>query len=72
MAGTTLGLTSPPGCTDGDAGPCQSDNLVWQGYATYPAATLSAENQTTLAASPFIRSVPLPPCTLDCLALYLP
>ena len=65
--GHAFNLPHPPGCEDQDrTTPCDSGALMYLGYASYPDAYFTEDDQVTLAASPFFAPRALPRCSLDC------
>ncbi len=68
-----LGVPDAAACTDSDpATACSNDLLYRLGYTTYPAATLSPDQLSFLAASSFVRAAGLPDCALSCETPALP
>lgn len=65
--GHGFGLPHPPGCDAPDPKvPCDTSALLWLGYASYPDAHLTVDDQAALAQSPFFAERTLPTCSIDC------
>ena len=58
--GHAFGLPHPPGCDDGTAVQCDTNALMWAGYANYPNTFLRADNKAVLLNSPFFIFSPPP------------
>ncbi|MDF3069155.1 MAG: hypothetical protein K0R38_4756 [Polyangiaceae bacterium] len=64
--GHTVGLPHPVGCEPHTAS-CPNDALMWWGYTSYPTATFTSADLTTLNASPFIATeTAIPTTSCDC------
>lgn len=65
--GHTVGLPHPAACEPTYTSSCPNDALMWWGYTTYPTATFTSADLTTLNASPFIATESAIPATsCDC------
>jgi len=59
--GHALGLPHPPGCDQGLSG-CDSNALMWVGYASYPNTYLRSDDRATVLSTPFVPiTLPNPP-----------
>ncbi|RYZ01853.1 MAG: hypothetical protein EOO73_34070 [Myxococcales bacterium] len=65
--GHTIGLPHPTGCEPTHTTSCPDNALMWWGYISYPAATFTSPDLTTLNASPYIATEPtIPTTSCDC------
>lgn len=63
--GHALGLPHPPGCDAGSAD-CDSNDLMWLGYSTYPKTYIRDSEQKLLKASPFFKVITAPATLPSC------
>lgn len=65
-----LGVPSDLACyDDDDATPCDTSGLLYLGFLTYPAASLTEAQVGFLEDNPFMQASGLPLCDLDCAAV---
>jgi hypothetical protein len=65
--GHTIGLPHPSSCEPTYTASCPNEALMWWGYTTYPTATFTPQDLTTLNASPFIATeTAIPSTSCDC------
>ena len=64
--GHAFGLPHPPGCDDGQPVACDYSSIMYTGYVDYPNTYFSSNEKTILNSSPFINTVNIKECIIDC------
>ena len=64
--GHAFGLAHTPGCDDGQPVACDYSDIMFTGYIDYPNTHFSSNEKTILNSSPFINTVNIKECHIDC------